>query len=230
MENKNIKKINTLGKVSRIMLIIMKVACIIGIVACLVSSVIVLTLPKDDIMVATGTASAEIIIDDSSKFIIENDLFRIGGMKVSTIGDLEECDEDIDIFDTNIKLKIDETESDGKKIYNIDAELDSEDSKSIILAIFLICIADAVISAVMLVIVIFAGKFAKALEICKSPFEDNVIKSMKNFAFSLIPLAVVYLIAGGINMTAVVLVIAVIIFSYIFKYGAELQKESDETI
>lgn len=230
MKNENIRKINTLGKVSRIILVIMRIACIIGIVACLVGSIITLTLPKDDIITATGTASAQITVDDSTKFFIESDIVNIGGIKFSTMNKLQKYEEEWGIFGTDVNVKVDETESNGKVIYDITADLDAKNSKSMVFTMSLACIAGAVFCAIMLVAVIFAGKLAKALETCNSPFEDNVIKSMRNFAFSLIPLAVAYLHDGGIDMTAVVIIIAVIIFSYIFKYGAELQKESDETI
>lgn len=230
MKNENIKKINTLGKVSRIILVIMRIASIIGIVACLVSSVVMLALPKDDSFTATGTASAQITVDDSTKFFIKSDIVNIGGIKIGSINELEECDKAINIFGTDINLKIDETESNGKKIYDITADLDAQNAKSLIMTICLTCIVAAVFCTIILIAVIFAGKLAKSLETCNSPFEDNVIKSMRNFAFSLIPLAIIYLSEGGINATAIVLIIAVIIFSYIFKYGAELQKESDETL
>ncbi len=230
MKNENIRKINTLGKVSRILLIIVRIALIIGIVSCLVGSVITLTLPKDDIATATGTMSAQITVDDSAKFFISSDVINIGGIKISNINELKEHDEDVSILGTDVKLKIDETESNGKKIYDITAELDAKNTKSMVFTMFFACLTGAVFCAIMLIVIIFAGKFAKTLETCNSPFEDNVIKSMRNFAFSLIPLAVVYLSNGGIDMTAVVVIIAVIIFSYIFKYGAELQKESDETV
>ena len=230
MKNENIKKINTLGKVSRIILVIMRIASIIGIVTCLISSVVMLALPKDESFTATGTASAQITVDDSAKFIIKSDFVNILGLKIGSINELEEGDKAINIFGTDINLKIDETESNGKKIYDIAADLDAQNAKSLIMTMCLTCIVAAVFCAIILIALIFAGKLAKSLETCNSPFEDNVIKSMRNFAFSLIPLAIIYLSEGGINATAIVLIIAVIIFSYIFKYGAELQKESDETL
>lgn len=231
MKNENIRKINKLGKVSRILLMIMRVACIIGIVACIVSSVIVpLTLPKDNAFTASGTASAQITVDDSVKFFVKSDIVNIGGIKFSKMNELQKYEDKWGLFGTDVNVKIDETESSGKVVYDITADLDAKSPASMVMAICLVCAAGAVLCAVMLIVVIFAGKLAKALEVCNSPFEDNVIKSMRNFAFSLIPLAVVYLHEGGIDMTAVVVIIAVIIFSYIFRYGAELQKESDETV
>lgn len=230
MKNENIMKINMLGKVSRIILIIMKIALIIGIVGCLFASVVTLALPKDDVFTATGTASAQITVDDSAKFFITSDIINIGGIKFSTMNKLQKYEDEWGIFGTDVNVKVDETESNGKVVYNITADLDAQNAKSMVFTMSLACIAGAVVCAVILVIVIFAGKLAKALEKCESPFEDNVIKSIRNFAWSLIPLAVVYLSEGGINATAIVLIIAVIIFSYIFKYGAELQKESDETV
>ncbi|MDE5854232.1 MAG: hypothetical protein K2H19_04125 [Ruminococcus sp.] len=233
MKNENIKKINTLGKVSRILLIIMRIALIIGIVGCLVGSVITFTLPKDDLITATGTMSAQVTVDDSAKFFISSDIINIGGIKISNIDELKNCDEEIDIFGTDVKLKINETENNGKKIYDITADLDAKNTKSIIFTIVSACITGAVLCAVMLIAVIFGGKFAKALEICNSPFEEHVLKSMKKFAYSLIPIGCIEILLNGeeiISLTTAFIVIVVLIFAFIFNYGAELQQESDETI
>ncbi len=63
MKNENIKKINTLGKVSRIILIIMRIVLIIGIVVCLLSAIAFYFMPKSDVITADGTVSAQIKID-----------------------------------------------------------------------------------------------------------------------------------------------------------------------
>lgn len=229
MKNENIRKINTLGKVSRIILVIMRVACIIGIVACAVGIVLTLLAPKSDYLTA-GTATAQLTVDDSVNFITNKPLVSIGGFKVGSVEDLEECDESIDLLGTKVDFKVDETESDGKRIYDITADLNADNAKAAVLFAVLACVLGMLVSGVMLVIVIFGGRFARALEICDSPFEENVITSMKHFAMSLIPLGIVYVFGGDVNITGVVLVIAVIMFYYIFKHGAELQKESDETV
>ncbi len=224
MKNENIRKINTLGKVSRILLIIMRIALIVGIVACLIISVAFLTVPKTDVITADGTVSAQIKVDcEQLPPFFSDDMLGI-----------DENDIDFDAFGTGIKWLVEENEIDGDLIYDINGELDIDNSSAVISGISATMAVSAVLCAVMLVVVIFGGKLAKALEVCNSPFEENVLKAMRNFAFSLIPVAVLEILWNGImsliSLTTAFIVIVVIMFAFIFKYGAELQKESDETL
>ena len=84
---------------------------------------------------------------------------------------------------------------------------------------------------ILSIIVIFGKRLAKALETCDSPFEDNVLKKMKAFGFSLIPWALYKLIVGNLGgITTVIFVLVVLLFISVFNYGAKLQRESDETL
>ena len=84
---------------------------------------------------------------------------------------------------------------------------------------------------ILSIIVIFGKKLAKALATCDSPFEDNVLKKMKSFGFSLIPWALYKLIVGNLGgITTVIFVLIVLLFISVFNYGAKLQRESDETL
>lgn len=232
MKNANITKINKLGKVSRIILTIMRVACIIGVVTCLVGSVIVGVAFNADnnVFNVTGTANAQITVDEHTRLMINDEKISIGGIKVFSIKDLEESDIHADALGAKIDVDVDKTDGNGVSVYDIKADVTADSIASIKTTIIMTLIAGSAISAVMLVAVIFGGKLAKAIEVCESPFEENIINAMKKFGFSLIPMAVLYIIDGGIGLTSVVLIIAIIIFSYVFKYGAELQKESDETV
>lgn len=232
MKNENITKINKLGKVSRIILTIMRIACIIGVVACLVGTVIIgVALNTDNnVFNVTGTANAQITVDENTRLMINDEKISIGGVKVFSIKDLEDSDIHADALGTNVDIDVEKTDNNGVSVYDIKADVNADSIASIKTTIITTLILGAVISAVMLVAVIFGGKLAKSLEVCTSPFEENVISAMKKFGFSLIPMAVFYIIDGGIGLTSVILIIAIIIFSYIFKYGAELQKESDETV
>lgn len=231
MKNVNIQKINTLGKVSRIVLTIMRVFCIIGIVSCLVGTIIVgVAIDADSVFNVNGTASAQITVDENSQFIVQDNKIYIGKMELFSIDDLENSEENIDFMGTNVEIDIDKSENNGLTVYDITADIDADSIKSVKFTACLMCLAYALICAIMLLVVIFAGKFAKALEVCESPFEENVIQAMKHFGFSLLPMGVVYFSGGGIDLTAIVLIVAIIIFTYIFRYGAELQKESDEII
>lgn len=220
MKNANIKKINTLGKVSRILLIIMRVALIIGIVGCLITSVAFMAVPKTDVITADGTVSAQIKVDcEQIPSIFSDDIL-----------DLDENNIDVDFMGTGIKWLVEKNKVGNDYIYDINGTLDVDQSNAVVWSIAGTTGIAAVMCAVMLIAVIFGGKLAKALEVCSSPFETNVIEAMKKFTFSLIPIGVIAIIADGISLVTVFIVIVAIMFAFIFKYGAELQKESDETV
>lgn len=223
MKNANISKINTLGKVSRILLIIMRVALIIGIVGCLIATFAFMAVPKTDVITADGTVSAQIVVDCE----------QLPSMFSDDILDLDENDIDFDFAGTGVQWVVEKNKVGNDFIYDIQGNLDVDKSSAVIGGIVGITAIGAVMCAVMLIAVIFGGKFAKALEVCSSPFEANVLEAMKKFAFSLIPVGVLEIILNGdeiVSLTTAFIVIVVIMFAFIFKYGAELQKESDETV
>ena len=95
------------------------------------------------------------------------------------------------------------------------------------------------------VTLIFVDGLCKAFRDCQSPFEEVVIKKMQYFAYSLIPWTLVTTVSNSItdtivnqkfsisftiNLGVVIIVLAFIILVNIFKYGAVLQQESDETL
>ena len=216
-----VKKINNLGKVSRIILIIMRIVCIIGIIAAIVGGIILLAIfPTNSTAITSkGTASYEMTADTnrlpSSISLYENE---------------DNTNEQFKIFGTEISLIDTISDNDGIKKYTCEAKFNSLNSTLLKYGLAGVCFGGAIYVAFTLVVVIFAGKLAKALETCQSPFEESVTKAMKHFAFSLIPAVLTYITQGSINLTMVLIVIAVIIFSYIFSYGAKLQQESDETL
>lgn len=223
MKNANIKKINTLGKVSRILLIFMRIALIIGIVGCLIVLIAFLALPKSDVITADGNVSAQIKVDCE----------QIPPFFSDDIIDIDENDIDFDFAGTGIKWLVEEKMVDNDLIYDIQGKFDVDNSSVIIWGTAGTMAVTAVMCAIMLVVVIFGGKLAKALEVCNSPFEEDVLKSMKKFAFSLIPVGVFEIIwngVSGVSLTEAFIVIVIIMFVFIFNYGAELQKESDETV
>ena len=115
--------------------------------------------------------------------------------------------------------------------YTFDAHYNAQNSTLFKYGVAGVCFAAALYIVFTLIVVIFAGKLAKALEKCQSPFEESVTKAMKHFAFSLlIPLAFMIAENGILNLSVFLAILAVIIFSYIFSYGAKLQQESDETL
>lgn len=219
-----VKKINTLGKVSKIILIIMRIACIVAIVAAIVGGIIVLnTFPTGSTAITSnGNASFEMVVDT-------NRLPDSVHVNFDDVGK-DNSDESFELFGTEISITEIETENDGVVNYTTGVKFDSPNSTLFKYGMAGVCFGAAIYVAFTLIVVIFAGKLAKALETCQSPFEESVTKAMKHFAFSLIPAGFTFVTEGSINLTMVLIVLAVIIFSYIFSYGAKLQQESDETL
>ncbi len=222
MKNNNyIGKINTLGKAGRILLIFMRIACIMGIVCFVVAAVGINTIPKDDCITSKGTISYETRIDNN----------KLPDYITSGFEDIENNEETIDLFRTVLSVKETVAENNGIEDYTFNMSFDAKDTKAMIFVYTLAMVFGAVVLALSLIVVIFAGKLASALEKCSSPFEESVTKSMKKFAFSLIPIAVIYCIVGQqASLSMIIIVLAMIAIAYIFGYGAELQKESDETL
>lgn len=237
MKNENIKKINTMGKVCRILLIFPQIILIVGFVCCIISAVFCAAIPKTDVITIEGSASAQIRINGD----------QIPAAFLEDLLDLDEGDFDFDLDTAHngiwvmnknndsahngIKWEMEKNNDEKDVVYDLNGEFNVDNTRSLIWGIVKTFITAACLCALIYVALIFGRKLAKALEVCNSPFEESVIKSMKKFAFSLIPLALLQTYTNGaVSLTTIVVVIAMIIFSYIFSYGAELQRESDETL
>lgn len=215
MKNENVRKINTIGKVSRILIIICKVAVLIAAIALLVGSILSLAIPNDSIRIS-GSASAEIAIDT--------------GTNIDRIVKIDESDFDSKIFGANLKWILKDNDvTDGERIFTLDAAANNIHSSHIKYSIATVCFLGAIYFAMFFVILCFAHKFAKSLEECNSPFEENVIKCMRNFGISLIPWVIFAFITSGSLIMALIVFVILLLIS-IFKYGAQLQQESDETL
>ncbi len=99
--------------------------------------------------------------------------------------------------------------------------------------------------ALEMVVLYYVIKICKFLSVCETPFHENMSMLLKNFNIALIVLtlyasfgdSLINSIAKGrfavtmdINMISILAVAMVFGLSVIFKYGAMLQQESDETL
>lgn len=218
MNNEKVTKINKLGKALRIIINICRCLLIVGIVCCIIGAVLCLNIPNDAVSV-NGTAKGIVTIDDSKvpSFI--------------ELVDIEESDIHLNSHGLDIVWNVTENKStDDIRTIDINGNAENVTGKEIKLAAAGACGTGALVCAIYLIMLTFGGKLANALETCNSPFEENVIRRMKHFAYSLIPWVIVD--AGGIhiNVMTVMFVIIFIILTHVFAYGAELQRESDETV
>ncbi|MBQ9807346.1 MAG: hypothetical protein IJM55_00580 [Ruminococcus sp.] len=218
MKDQTIKNINDLGKISRIIVIIMKIAVIVGIVCTIIAGV-ALCLIKGDALKFSGFADGEIVLDTEG---LPKNFIRI-----------DESDETLKWFGSEMKVSLaeDKEHSGDGQLYKLDASVDALEYGDVKPLVVGGCFCITAFLAVTMIALIFGEKLAKALEKCDSPFEDSVMKAMGNFGKSLIPMAVFMVVLRGLSGVSTFLaILVVLLFIQVFKYGAKLQKESDETL
>lgn len=239
METKMNKNINNIGKAGRIITTIIAVFMILGAIASAVGLGVVSTMPKDALAVeVTGTADVtakgkmlESIVDaivDSSNG--GEGQIKIGDSNVA-IGDVED----------SVPEGVAAQKTEKGVILSVNNKRLNLNVQAVILA-FILTLVNTIYATVVL---FFVRALMKSIEKCETPFCDRVIKNMKRFGFSLIPFAILSgtsenawqsLLSLGVNVhlgidfTVVFGILIVFMLVMIFSYGAELQKQSDETL
>lgn len=215
IKNPNVRNINTIGTIMKVILAIGKVLTIIGFICTIALSVLVMWLPVDDVTIRpTVHMDVEWDSDKLDEKLIDDTV-----------------DTEWDIEDIAVRWYVKETDKgNGRELLSIDGEAEEITGEQIKWFVFKKLIISAVYLAALFVALLFGGKLAKALEKCDTPFSDEVIKKLVNFGKSLIPLGVfsVFVSSVGIGIAAVILML--LLFVSLFKYGAELQKQADETL
>lgn len=242
MKQEAINKINTMGKVGHIMVIICRIFIIIGFVGLIAGIVAMAILPKD-LVVATfkGEATVDINLEDFKVGFKEFDI-KFSEEQQNQIKDELLNDDDIDMEVNGKELGVTDVEVTESSI-NFSAKTNNIVFK--ISDLWYIIVLAALKLIAIFVILVFIDKLCVAIKNCKSPFEEKVIKSLEHFAFSLIGWSIAnslidcfvnavltgtldFMISVDFGMLTLVLIVLAI--SYIFKYGAVLQQESDETL
>ncbi len=233
MKEEAIKKINKIGKVSSVFALIGKIVIGMSMVLLLLSAIICFVIPKD---------LATITIDEKVGFVFNLDAF---GEKM-TDKDVEELKKD---FQESVMVEMDKEEVHLEEVIVTDNQLGSVSSVptysfTIRDLAWMMLILTLNVTMIM-VTLCFVSALCKAFRDCESPFEENVVKKMRNLAISLIPWAVFSSITNSIansllqnrvsvNLTVdlgmIMIVLVVFLMVHIFKYGAMLQQESDETL
>ena len=109
----------------------------------------------------------------------------------------------------------------------------------------IVCALGAVTLVALFITLLFAGKLCQAFRDCESPFEEKVVKQLNALAYSLLPWVVLgsltesisesiftnnFNLMIGVDLGMVLIILFIFVLAYIFKYGAVLQQESDETL
>lgn len=230
MESNNIQtKVNKIGKAGRIVSIVLIVLLSIGAAA----------------LILGGVATA--LIPDA----VEVNLAPVVDVKVKQslvdMGNWELTEEALN--EANVKVNeefegVTLTKTDDGLLVHVDMLGTEEttfgirDARKAIWA-GLVSVASAIVTVVMFL------KLCNAFQACRSPFDEPVIKRMNTFAWTLIVCAAVScfarasvgaLLSGwqrmsfNLNLTSVFTALMVFFLCMVFRYGAQLQKEADETL
>ena len=236
MKNEVISKINTIGKAGNIISKIAKIIMIIGLVGCIVGTVLLSFIPKD-FVTFNMSGDAVITVNTDNMPLIE----------IIDFGDeihIDKNEGDLSVkWDINdVAYIVSELEQNGNVI-NMYAEAESYKIDISSFKWFLIPVIVFMISA--LVVVHFIEILCKKFQYCSTPFTEDIVKAIKNLAISIFPMALLHsvsesitnsMMAGdidivvGVDLMTVILVILIFLLAAIFNYGTMLQKESDETL
>lgn len=238
MKQNAISKINKMGQIGGYLTLVAKIFIIIGIVACLAGAVIFTIIPENFI---------SINVSNNIGYSVD---FSSLGIKF----DESQIQEAQDMITTNGSITTSVNDNGTKYIVNnssitengISGEATTENGTMNLSVLPCIFLAGSINIAMALVTLFFVGSLCKAFRYCESPFEENVIKKMQNLAISLIPWTIISSIADSfitnlinvgnfefgisVDLNVVLVIILIFVLVYIFKYGAVLQRESDETL
>lgn len=234
MKNEIITKVNTIGKAGQIIANLGKVIIAIGVIACLISGIVLMALPDDMVVLhMDGKATVEVNMPG----MIGGSIVTQDGVTATTWGDVNTSMEM-----NGVKYGVSgmtQTENG----YLIEAEAESYTLKFNQLAnvVFLA----AVQCVVMWIVIHFISKLCKLFKECETPFTEEIVQALKKIAIALIPMAFLTNLTSsvtdsimtgnvniviGVDLTTVLLILLVFMLSAIFNYGTMLQQESDETL
>ena len=240
MESNNIQtKVNRIGKAGRIVSIILIVLISIGAFGLLIGGIVCAVLPEDTVEVSFRP-NADVLVGRS---ILGQEWSRIDEIVAEAQEALTGKYGEVIQFektDRGLLIRLDRLMEEGE-VFRL---------RNALGAIWagLVGIASAIVALVMFL------KLSDAFRVCRSPFDEAVIRRMNIFAWTLIVCAVVGSFAGSAAQSAVMafqnagihvgaknfgvsldlspIFAALIVFflCMVFRYGAQLQKEADETL
>ena len=239
MENSIQTKVNKIGRAGRIVSIVLIVLLSIGAFSLLLAGGVCAVLPEDTVEVSFRP-NADVLVGRS---ILGQEWGRIDEIVAEAQEALTGKYGEVIQFektDRGLLIRLDRLMEEGE-VFRL---------RNALGAIWagLVGIASAIVALVMFL------KLSDAFRVCRSPFDEAVIRRMNIFAWTLIVCAVVGSFAGSAAQSAVMafqnagihvgaknfgvsldlypIFAALIVFflCMIFRYGAQLQQEADETL
>lgn len=236
MHNKMLRNIHRIGSVGSQIVRICKILLILAMILVFLCFVKTLFMPENAVAVKIdGNAVVNINLDD----------FTNDGVKIMHINEsaMEQFikDNTTSIPYSDTSMDVEQVSMEGHMasiLANGNLSEGNLRDFSWVLLTFLIYLA------LILMTVCFASRLVNAFRFCDSPFEQTIIKKMKQFAYSLIPWIFLSCIINNImksfftpgpvnirlsvNLAAVIAIAAILALTYIFQYGARLESESGE--
>lgn len=238
MKENAIKKINKVGHVGAILSKIIKVFLVIGFVGAIIGEVALFVLPKD-LFNVTINGSIVLTIDGTSL------------AKFGRGASAEDWQREVEKFAASGSLEINDDDYSFSGLNYENGKYILEGNANDVTKINIVKIRAAVALAIVLiactyVLMTFVNRLCKEIELCSTPFSTEVINALTRFSYALLA----YVLAGGImgsiisalvgnvdtsisinlNLTTALIALAVYALTVVFKYGAILQQESDETL
>ena len=225
MENSIKRKINIFGKVAKIITMIIIVFLLVAEGFMLVGGIIVAAVPKDSV---TVDSAADLDVNvDTAYFGLDGEQFYVNtGSGHLTLGEISTGSLDVRNASGNLNV--------SGEIKNLHFDLND--------ALALIIYGIVYVAAIVVALFFFRA-LMKEFMVCDSPFSEGVVKKMRNFAISLIPCTAMIMVMKSaisavfshsfnfdLDFISVAFVFIIFVLTMIFKYGAALQKEHDETV
>lgn len=254
MNAKTLSKVNRFGNIGKIVMTILLIAAIIATLLCGISTIYAATLPKDAVKV-TVTNHAEFKINDNSFSSVWSMLssgFAYAGKTDASILKTDnnnskvtppentELNTELNFFNQSYSSAAIRSEGSEKIIdaQSSPAEYRSSDLVTVLLFATLF-------AASVAVLLLTLQKLFKVLSVCESPFCADFVSKLRIFGYFLLPVAVFasigetfairFLSAGkntGVSIQWGLLITFAVTMCLVtvFRYGVQLQKESDETL
>lgn len=237
------KKVNRIGLAGQIVSVILIVLMAVALAALIVATVLFLLMPKDAILIGFRS-DFDVKVTDKLIGPFMDDITEEG---------LGEISADISVNGREYGDVSIEKQADGILVSGSSDRitLDLTRVSSALIAALIYCVT-------LLVVFIFLKRLSDGFHRCDTPFSDDVVSRMTTFAWVLLIGSVISSVAQGVantlvarstelefsvnpagmntgfhfsfNLTPILIALVVLFLVMIFRYGAQLQKEADETL
>ena len=225
MNANTLKRVHQFGKVGKIILTVLLVLNILATAAAGATSAVMAALPRDTVSVSV---TSQAVYQSSGRFAEELWQVLIGGRQFEAVAV------------TNGYISADMHMQDDQMMIETTTAPMTYSCGDVVRILLFAALASAA-TAVMLWLL---RRLFKTIEGCESVFCEELVKRMKAFGWSLLPLAVLASVAEtaarrfmATGVTAIYIQWGLLIafavtmcLAVVFRYGVKLQRESDETL